>query len=273
MEDEDCTVNDEGHIDVRYRGWTEIDSSIYSFHNQVLSLDLSFNHLQSLPEDIGCLRRLTSLNCENNDIENLPEGIGQLRALKHLNLNENKLTFLPASIGNCKKMISLHVNNNKITKLPQSIGNCTSLESLALANNDLIELPLSIAELKESLKHVNVTNNPNLSMIPEKVQGDSEVIMWIIVYSYEKTMELRMIRQGMKDMGKLMQQSKDRIESAEKEIERLKREQRELEIEREDVWMYIRFRDFRRRVQTRVKLLIQQCRNLFDKRSSQIVAE
>ena len=112
MEDEDCSVNEEGKIDVRYRGWTEIDCSIYNFYEQVISLDLSFNRLRFIPDEIGKLSRMTNLNCENNDIESLPESMGKLRLLKVLKVSKNNLTSLPTSIGKCRKLTELYVDNN-----------------------------------------------------------------------------------------------------------------------------------------------------------------
>lgn len=270
MEDEDCFVNDEGHIDVRYRGWIEIHSSIWNFYDQLMSLDLSFNHLQSIPEEIGNLRRLKRLNCENNEIEKLPESLGRLRALKILKLNRNRLTALPDSIGNCFSLKMLYLDDNKLETLPHSIGNCQNLELLELKNNNLIELPLSIAKLKETLCHMDVTNNPNLAIIPEKMQGNSEVIMWILVFRYERTMELIVIRQGIKDMAEVMRNNRDQIESAKTRIKELQLKQRDLVVEREGIWIFLRFRDFRRRVQYKAKQIIRQGKNLFDQRSAKI---
>ena len=271
MEDEDCSVNDEGQIDVRYRGWTEIDSSIWNFYEQVLSLDLSFNHLQSIPKEIGNLRRLTILNLEHNEVMKIPEEIGKLRALKVLKLNQNKLTTLPDSIENCFNLKMLYLNDNNMVMLPQSIGKCINLELLRLENNNLIELPLSIAQLKETLSCVDVTNNPKLAIIPEKVQGNSEVTMWILIFRYERTMEIRAICEGVKRMGELMRSDKEKLQSTNREIEKLQANKRDLMIEREDIWIFLKFRDIRRRIQFKGKKMIQQARNLFDTRSPKIV--
>lgn len=272
MEDEGCSVNDQGQIDVRYRGWTEIDTSIWDFNEQVLSLDISFNHLQSIPEEIGNLRRLMKLNLEHNEIKKLPEEIGRLRALKVLKLNQNRLTTLPESIGNCFNLKMLYLNDNSMEILPQNIGKCINLELLQLKNNNLTELPLSIAQLKETLCCVDVSNNPKLAIIPEKVQGDSEVIMWILILRHERTIEIRTIREGIKGMGELMINYKGNLQLASKEIEELQTRKRDLMIEREDIWMFLKIRGIKRQIQAKGEKMIRQVRNLFDTHGSKIVA-
>ncbi len=273
MEDEDCSVNDQGQIDVKYQGWTEINSTIYSYHENVINLDLSFNRLQSLPEEISSLRRLKFLNCENNEIETLPQSLGKLRALRKVKFSRNKITTLPESIGNCLRLTKLSLDNNVIESLPRSLGNCISLEHLSLSNNNLLDLPLSLATLNTCLKHVDVTNNPNLAIIPDKIKGDTEAIMWILTYRYDRTMELRVIRQATIDMGKVMKKNRDEIEGFKQEIKALKIQKKELETERESFFMYLRFREFRMRLRYRLQLIIRQAKDLFDTGGSKVVVE
>jgi Leucine-rich repeat (LRR) protein len=270
MEDEDCSVNDEGQIDVRYRGWTEIDTSIWSFHAKVTSLDLSYNRLQSIPKEISKLKRLIHLNCEHNEINTLPETIGRLRALKVLKLNGNKLSTIPDEIGNCRNLTTLLLNENKIELLPQSIGGCLSLEVLKLGNNDLKDLPITIAQLKETLNDVDVTNNPDLAIIPEDVRGDSSAIMWIVGFRHDRTMDVRLIRQSILEMGQLMANNNESIESFKVQIEELEKKRRKLVAEREEIWMFLQFRELRRHVQSKVKEIIQHCKRSFDKRTPRV---
>ena len=270
MEDEDCSVNEEGQIDVRYRGWTEIDTSIWAFHQQVTSLDLSYNRLQSIPKEISKLRRLTYLNCENNQIESLPETIGRLRALRILKLNENKLSILPDSIGDCLGLTMLYLDGNKIEMLPQSIGNCSSLELLKLGSNKLMDLPISMAQLKDTLHDIDVTNNPGLAIIPEEVRGDSSAIMWIVEFRHDRTMELKVVRQALLEMGKVMTYNNEKIDCNKTKIKALQRKKKDLIIEREDVWVYLQFRDFRRKVHLKAKEVLRQVKTLFDKRNTKI---
>lgn len=273
MEDENCSVNEEGLVDVRYRGWTEINPMIWTFKDQIVHLNLSFNRLQSLPENIGILRRLKYLNCENNEIDNIPESIGKIRPLREMNLNKNKLIRLPGSIGNCSRLEKLYLNDNCIEMIPKSIGECICLEYVSLRNNRLIELPLSIAKLEKQIKQIDVSYNPNLSTIPEKVQGDSEAIMLILVQSYQKTTEIETIRQGIKDMSKLIRRKQYSISKTKRDIDQLRGVMRDLEFERDRIMTYLKFRSFRERMRSRMWSFIQQSRELFERQGHKVVAE
>lgn len=54
-------------------------------------LDLSNNHLQSLPSRIGCLASVTCLILDGNQVEQLPSEVGSLKNLKVLSLKNNSI--------------------------------------------------------------------------------------------------------------------------------------------------------------------------------------
>ena len=156
--------------------------------------------------------------------------------------------------------------------IPQNIGKCINLELLQLKNNNLTELPLTIAQLRETLYHVDVSNNPKLAIIPEKVQGDSEVIMWILTFRYERTMEIRAIEEGVRGMGKLMMNYNKSLQLANEQVEELKTRKRSLMIEREDIWLFLKLRGIKRKIQAKGEKMIQQAKKLFETGSPKIVA-
>ncbi|MEE9378983.1 MAG: leucine-rich repeat domain-containing protein [Candidatus Lokiarchaeia archaeon] len=122
------------------------------------SLNLSFNWLDSLPEELNGLESLQILDLRNNRLQSIPESIGSLKSLQKLNLSENNLHNLPSSIGNLTMLKELILWHNKLKSLPESIGNLKSLEILYLGNNNLKILPDSIVNLT-SLKDINFNWN------------------------------------------------------------------------------------------------------------------
>lgn len=273
MEDDGYTISEKGHVDVRYRGWTEVEPSIWALHDKVKSLDLSYNNLQSLPMEIRFIRRLVVLSCEINEIDHIHENIGKLRSLKCLKLSSNRLTFIPDAIGNCCSLIELHLDNNAIEILPKSIGNCFSLEVLNLQNNVLKDLPISLGKLKDSLHHIDVTNNPDLAIIPDQVQGDTDSIMWIATLRYNKTNELKLRRQAIYDMEKISRNYVERMEEAKKEILSLHSIKVELMNEREEVWFYLKLRHFYRSLNCKVKEFSQQIKTALERQRAKPIAE
>jgi leucine-rich repeat protein SHOC2 len=128
------------------------------FITKSTSLDLSRNHLTTLPESIGDLSNLTSLNLSCNQLTSLPETIGNLCSLTSLNLRANQITSLPESIGNLSNLISLDLGCNQLSTLPESIGNLINLSELDLGHNLLVSLPDNIRKLI-NLKYLDVQNN------------------------------------------------------------------------------------------------------------------
>jgi Leucine-rich repeat (LRR) protein len=213
MDDENFEVDHEGYLDVRYNGWTEVDSTIFSLSDTVLSLDLSFNRLLSLPDDIGCMVQLTRLNCSCNALESIPSSIGNLILLKELKMNGNKLSCIPDDIGKCQAIKTLYLNENKLRQIPDSIRQCRNLVELHLQNNRLVSLPfVSLSSLQKTLEIVNVANNPDLSIIPQKVAENTKVIMWILIFLSEKTSLSDRIRKSTMDTSALAECNKMKIQ-------------------------------------------------------------
>lgn len=266
MEDDGYLISDYGHVDVRYRGWSEVEASIWALRDKVKSLDLSYNNLQSLPEEIRNIRRLIELNCEINQINRLPENIGKLRSLKVLKLSSNRLSIIPDAVGSCCNLKELHLDNNQIEILPKSIGNCINLETLKLQNNSLKDLPITLGKLVDVLKDVDVSNNPDLAIIPEHVQGDTHSIMWIVTLRYKRTNELKVIRQAIHDVGEIFTLNDETKEVAKKKIEDLNNRKRELVHEREEVWFYLKIRHMYHILEYRIKEVSRRVKTSLDKR-------
>ncbi|XP_057671677.1 protein phosphatase PHLPP-like protein [Diorhabda carinulata] len=141
------------------------------------SLQLAYNHLQSLPS-INKKLPIQELFMQNNSLSNLPETFFQcLPSIKVLNLSNNRLCDLPKPnevlvieklflTANClidksldslapflRNIKTLHAAYNNFTTLPE---NCTifwpELEELVLSGNKLLRLPENI----EKLKHLSV---------------------------------------------------------------------------------------------------------------------
>ena len=121
-------------------------------------LDLRSMKLTEVPESIGQLKQLLKLDLgrdrskdesENNHLTTLPDFLGQLRRLQLLNLSENEVTVLPESICNLTNLKVLNLTRNRLKVLPNNINKLKSLGILALGGNDLLKLPESLTKLKK----------------------------------------------------------------------------------------------------------------------------
>lgn len=92
-------------------------------------LDLSYNQLASVPEEIANLQKLEELKLDHNMIVALPESIGKLRKLKTLSLKQNAISVtstmfssdsrnpqpLPATLFVDTALIDLNLHGNAMT--------------------------------------------------------------------------------------------------------------------------------------------------------------
>ena len=81
-------------------------------------LDVSYNALEVLPDDVGQLTRLEVLNVAGNGVEELPVGIGRLVRLQVLDCSNNELLSLPQSLGDATQLTTLDISNNRLGSLP-----------------------------------------------------------------------------------------------------------------------------------------------------------
>ena len=90
---------------------TAVESTMFIFE-RIEVLNLSENHLKSIPEEIDRLIYLKSLILSDNELECLPASIGKLRELEYLYLSGNKLNDLPVNIIELKQLKCLSLTEN-----------------------------------------------------------------------------------------------------------------------------------------------------------------
>ena len=273
MDDEDeIVVNDDGCLDVRYRGWTSFDPEIWSLSKTILTLDVSFNCLESLPQEIGRLSQLHTLDCSCNRIRELPDCISKLRRLKTIRANSNRLKSIPYGIGNCRRVEVIILSENAIETLPDSLGECQNLREIDLKNNHLIHIPLTLANLSDTIERIDVSHNTKLSAIPEKIRNDTEVIMWLLNIHHKNSNKVNEIKLSMKEMENLCLEIKEETISVNNSVQLLEAERRGLVLELESHYRYLLIRDFVRRMLGRTKMLWSSCKKIFDKGTAKIGA-
>ena len=144
-------------------GLTQLPPEVLDLSDSLEILDLSNNHLQSLPEDFARLQRLKIAFFTNNDFEEIPAVLSQCpyltmvsfksnqlvtvgdRALppsiRWLILTDNQIEQLPASLGNMSQLQKLMLAGNRLQALPETLSACQNLELIRLSANQLPSLP------------------------------------------------------------------------------------------------------------------------------------
>lgn len=99
-------------------------------------LDISYNHVSSLPESFGYLFHLKTLLLNNNRLQELPASFCLLLRLGKVDLSHNRLSHLPEQIGQMESLQSINVSYNALENLPSSLGKSSTIKLiLALFNN------------------------------------------------------------------------------------------------------------------------------------------
>jgi internalin A len=108
-----------------------------------IDLDLHGLGLESVPESLRNIRRLTVLDLGSNRISKIPDWIGELSSLLVIRLSNNNLQKLPEQIGALSSLHTLILQDNLLEELPRSLQRLP-LVALRLRGNRKLNLPKSI---------------------------------------------------------------------------------------------------------------------------------
>ncbi|XP_062602214.1 leucine-rich repeat-containing protein 58-like [Saccostrea cucullata] len=167
--------------------------SISLFVN-LLSLDLSNNHLThipkelislkclrtllvksnglscaSIPKDFGLLSSLELLNFSGNSLETFPPQFTELPNLRYLYLGGNCIAEMPNSIKNLQRLEVLYLGGNRLTEVPAEIGQLYYLSCLILCDNQIQSIPPTLIHLR-NLQSLSLHNNQISTLPPEIVR-------------------------------------------------------------------------------------------------------
>jgi hypothetical protein len=158
-----------------YSGIEELP--IGSEHENDERINLSWNRIRAIPQNLESLRCLRSLDLTGNKIEIIPSSLGCLTILKRLELSDNKIRFIAPEIGELKTLTFLGLNSNKLKFLPVEVCNLLNLRHLQVANNDLATIPTGLARLTR-LQSVMLQNNPDIQ-VPIQIGSLTETKIYI----------------------------------------------------------------------------------------------
>ena len=96
----------------------------------------------------------------SNELQSVPAKLGELSQLRRLYLENNRIQSLDDSAKEFGSLSSLFLHGNKLVSLPDAMGSLANLTELSLSYNKLQSLPASMRNLKNSLKMLNLVGNP-----------------------------------------------------------------------------------------------------------------
>ena len=169
--------DESGYLDLSHRAWSTLDDVLWTWGQQLIVLNVSFNNIKKISSGIGELVLLREFDISNNSLEDLPIEIGFCARLKKIRLNGNRLKQLPGELGNCKMLEELIVSENALTLLPPTLGNIPTLRVLKASNNHLREVEPQICRCL-ALEEVDVQGN-DTENVPNELRGNTNMILWL----------------------------------------------------------------------------------------------
>ena len=153
----------------------QINIKVYTYLNNLQTLDLSHNNLAIISKKIISLQNLKILNLNDNFISYIPPFLKELKNLSEINLSKNVIELIPTSIQFFPSLKILNISQNLIEKLPMELGLINKLENLSIERNEFTELPTTFCYL-QNLKSLTLEWFEFLDPELPKNQKDKEVL-------------------------------------------------------------------------------------------------
>ena len=153
----------------------QINIKVYTYLNNLQTLDLGHNNLATISKKIISLENLKILNLNDNFISYIPPFLKEIKYLSELNLSKNVIELIPTSIQYFPSLKILNISQNLIEKLPMELGLINKLENLSIERNEFTELPSTLCYL-QNLKALTLEWFEFLDPELPKNQKDKEVL-------------------------------------------------------------------------------------------------
>ncbi|CAH8607499.1 unnamed protein product [Heterobilharzia americana] len=165
--------NSQGNIPVvkslllLHRSLLQVPQGLFVFASDLTSLNISYNQLTSLPENLDQLTKLGSLDVSNNKLRCLPVCLSNLSELITLRLDSNPFASqLPYDIlfkiPLIKKLECLSVRGCQLDSCPTyehlNPTNAPNLKCLDIGNNNIGQLPVELG-LCTQIRSLHVDGN------------------------------------------------------------------------------------------------------------------
>lgn len=152
--------------------FTDLDAAILIANfSDLKKLTICQTSFESIPEELGSLKKLKVLKFENNlDMKQFPRIILNMENLVILKYNNCNLKHLPGNFGvdNLQRLEEFELTHSELSYLPIFLEDLVSLKKLTLNNNKIKNYYDSFRGFKK-LVYLDLSSNP-LNQMPESVE-------------------------------------------------------------------------------------------------------
>lgn len=146
----DAYFSDSNSEDLSYAELDTFPEFLVERADEIMSLHFDHNLMSALPAEIGCFVNLISLDVSNNHMKTLSPEICSLPQLRTLIARNNSLTVesIPKDFGLISSLVVVNLSGNHLTELPMQFTELTRLKCLYLGANRISSVPREVAQLQ-----------------------------------------------------------------------------------------------------------------------------
>lgn len=139
--DENEMIYCDYHLIELFLEWQEITKFPNLFSLDLVILDLSYNEIEYIPQDIAKLENLEVLEISWNNLISI-DNLFKLVNLKHLDVSYNHIKVIPPGIENLEDLLYLDISFNQINTLSYQITKLKLLYHLDVSWNDIKDVKI-----------------------------------------------------------------------------------------------------------------------------------
>ena len=125
-------------VNIERNVFTHVDECLLNIANTIVYLNISWNNISCLPEDMSVFTVLKELNVSHNAITVIPRSIALMNELETFHCEYNLITALTEELVVVKKLSFLNISHNKINEIPpQCQWNKSKLVKVDLSYNNI----------------------------------------------------------------------------------------------------------------------------------------
>lgn len=186
-----CSVTKDKSLKLDNLGLTVIPPQIFLLKH-LETLDLSYNKITRIPNNIRSLKNLKDLKLIHNEIRKIPAEVCLLKKLAKFEIVGNKISGLPEGFRNLKNLVWLNLNYNPLRVIPNVVFEIQQLGVLGIAACELTSISPRISNLRK-LFLLDASRN-FITTLPSAICSMTELIA---LYLYDN--KLRNLPSGFED--------------------------------------------------------------------------
>ncbi len=161
----DCTKLT--HLKMQNNRLTALPKGIEHF-KYLKKLDLSFNKISHIGEEILECENLEELVIQSNKLEILPAILSQLPQLKIINVNCNSISIIEKGLGTAPKLKEIWLEENQLSILPAALLSNSSMHTIVATKNKIIALAEIGSEQKSTIENLKLNDN-QIQKLPQNI--------------------------------------------------------------------------------------------------------